>query len=115
DCVSVTCFSHLYSQPARPDIYPLSLHDALPISSAVPGQGPVGQPDEVCDRHDVDEHATCDGAAHQAQRPPAGVLHEDPGFTVDRSEEHTSELQSRFDLVCRLLLDKKTHPDSTED
>src|SRR5207249_5776771 len=27
-----------------------------------------------------------------------------------RSEEHTSELQSRFDLVCRLLLDKKKHP-----
>src|SRR5699024_12195384 len=30
-----------------------------------------------------------------------------PG-TVDRSEEHTSELQSRFDLVCRLLLEKTT-------
>src|SRR5699024_11256187 len=28
---------------------------------------------------------------------------------LDRSEEHTSELQSRFDLVCRLLLEKKTH------
>src|SRR5438874_9093775 len=28
---------------------------------------------------------------------------------VDRSEEHTSELQSRRDLVCRLLLEKKTH------
>src|SRR5207249_11901484 len=32
------------------------------------------------------------------------VLREDP---IDRSEEHTSELQSRFDLVCRLLLEKK--------
>src|SRR5699024_11445828 len=29
--------------------------------------------------------------------------------TADRSEEHTSELQSRFDLVCRLLLEKQTH------
>src|SRR5699024_11662280 len=29
------------------------------------------------------------------------------GFSVRRSEEHTSELQSRFDLVCRLLLEKK--------
>src|SRR5207249_6218681 len=29
------------------------------------------------------------------------------GFDEDRSEEHTSELQSRFDLVCRLLLEKK--------
>src|SRR5699024_11836791 len=30
-------------------------------------------------------------------------------MTTKRSEEHTSELQSRFDLVCRLLLDKKQH------
>src|SRR5690349_22782867 len=29
-----------------------------------------------------------------------------PGYTVERSEEHTSELQSRRDLVCRLLLEK---------
>src|SRR5699024_12194772 len=31
----------------------------------------------------------------------------DPAAGIDRSEEHTSELQSRFDLVCRLLLEKK--------
>src|SRR5699024_12700677 len=31
-------------------------------------------------------------------------------FSLKRSEEHTSELQSRFDLVCRLLLEKKKHP-----
>src|SRR5699024_11829956 len=31
----------------------------------------------------------------------------------DRSEEHTSELQSRFDLVCRLLLEKKKHQEKT--
>src|SRR5207249_10382768 len=30
-------------------------------------------------------------------------------FSAKRSEEHTSELQSRFDLVCRLLLEKKKH------
>src|SRR5699024_11438706 len=45
------------------------------------------------------------------QQPAAGVVHE-AGGTPDgpsygRSEEHTSELQSRFDLVCRLLLGKK--------
>src|SRR5699024_11378565 len=34
---------------------------------------------------------------------------EDKIFTERRSEEHTSELQSRFDLVCRLLLEKKNH------
>src|SRR5437868_9939302 len=32
---------------------------------------------------------------------------------LDRSEEHTSELQSRFDLVCRLLLEKKNRPASS--
>src|SRR5699024_12588794 len=37
------------------------------------------------------------------QRPPLAPLR-------PRSEEHTSELQSRFDLVCRLLLEKKTSP-----
>src|SRR3712207_8982931 len=34
-------------------------------------------------------------------------LHADPGHTLSRSEEHTSELQSRQYLVCRLLLEKK--------
>src|SRR5699024_11249607 len=34
--------------------------------------------------------------------------HYNPGNQPPRSEEHTSELQSRFDLVCRLLLEKKT-------
>src|SRR5207249_11742144 len=35
------------------------------------------------------------------------------GITTDRSEEHTSELQSRFDLVCRLLLEKKRKASDT--
>src|SRR5438067_8605205 len=47
---------------------------------------------------------------------PAGATHAVatatillPAGTTTRSEEHTSELQSRFDLVCRLLLEKKKH------
>src|SRR5699024_12729867 len=35
--------------------------------------------------------------------------HQSLTFLGERSEEHTSELQSRFDLVCRLLLEKKKH------
>src|SRR5699024_12004511 len=35
------------------------------------------------------------------------VVHREQRATDERSEEHTSELQSRFDLVCRLLLEKK--------
>src|SRR5207249_10838457 len=43
---------------------------------------------------------------------PCGIGAEELGaaLTCDRSEEHTSELQSRFDLVCRLLLEKKNVP-----
>src|SRR5437588_7283192 len=40
--------------------------------------------------------------------PPAGDRRRDPD-AVGRSEEHTSELQSHSDLVCRLLLEKKKH------
>src|SRR5438309_2454337 len=60
------------------EIYTLSLHDALPISTRrrYPGRRDPGQ-----------------GAGG---RPAQG-----------RSEEHTSELQSQFHLVCRLLLEKK--------
>src|SRR5699024_11540781 len=40
-------------------------------------------------------------------RPSAATRPSGPSWTTSRSEEHTSELQSRFDLVCRLLLEKK--------
>src|SRR5699024_12103967 len=49
----------------------------------------------------VDDDDPC--ACSLAGRPPASR----------RSEEHTSELQSRFDLVCRLLLEKKNRPEHT--
>src|SRR5687768_18528203 len=71
------------------EIYTLSLHDALPIfdggRSAVRG-------------------VHRQGAVLRQSRPlrPAGEAE-----TVVRSEEHTSELQSRLHLVCRLLLEKK--------
>src|SRR5699024_11236951 len=70
---------------------------------------------------DVTAHAPSDllerdrlaGAdAHRLPRGGDRIAH--PQFAVGRSEEHTSELQSRFDLVCRLLLEKKkrTRPKS---
>src|SRR5207249_6209283 len=43
---------------------------------------------------------------HRISDPPGAWLQ---GSPFSRSEEHTSELQSRFDLVCRLLLEKKKH------
>src|SRR5256885_7366759 len=73
-----------FNDTATTEIYTLSLHDALPISRG--GDG-VGSRDRV--------------AEHVVARHELRVL------GVDRSEEHTSELQSPCNLVCRLLLEKK--------
>src|SRR5438046_3800714 len=72
----------LSNATATADIYTLSLHDALPISRCRPGSPRAWR------------SAGCPG--------PGG----DRG-TPARSEEHTSELQSLTNLVCRLLLEKK--------
>src|SRR3989442_15463695 len=91
-CLSFLFF--FFNDTATTEIYTLSLHDALPISSA-PGTGHLG--DQVRGYGFVHD-GTADTLAHF--------------FTVrvfqpTRSEEHTSELQSRPHLVCRLLLEKK--------
>src|SRR5687768_18354599 len=68
-----------FNDAATPEIYTLSLHDALPIY-------------------------------FETVRGEWGVRGEIAAFVDDsnaRSEEHTSELQSRLHLVCRLLLEKK--------
>src|SRR5438067_5211407 len=81
-------------QPATTDIYTLSLHDALPICR--PGTG-WGRGDAPAGPHTGRPH----------RRPGWGRPVCGPAGDGGRSEEHTSELQSRFDLVCRLLLEKK--------
>src|SRR5438105_12857048 len=78
------------------EIYTLSLHDALPIS--LPWDGPGGA------RCGVQQHGR--RRPGQAGRVRRGLDEAQPG-DPHRSEEHTSELQSRVDLVCRLLLEKK--------
>src|SRR3712207_7439826 len=84
-CVSLIFF--FFNDTATTEIYTLSLHDALPIYDH---QVAVrGQPDGVRDGR----------AAAAARRPRPRP--------AQRSEEHTSELQSRQYLVCRLLLEKK--------
>src|SRR5699024_12708522 len=89
----------------------LPLHDALPISATpAPRRSlrvPVSRPAHR-ERTSSGPSAvlpTSDHHSHRLHRQPrcsCGVLTEQ-----GRSEEHTSELQSRFDLVCRLLLEKK--------
>src|SRR2546422_7641471 len=63
-------------------------------------------------------HLTRDGRAdhvHEAQRAGAAPLRlAQRGEAARRSEEHTSELQSRLHLVCRLLLEKKKNKDQDQ-
>src|SRR5207249_11164708 len=61
----------------------------------------AGQRKPLAVRRHVDGEEIHRGGADEARHKPVGRL------AVERSEEHTSELQSRFDLVCRLLLEKK--------
>src|SRR5438034_8767525 len=89
-------------------IYSLSLHDALPIwDQFVGGLFPLtspqfdGVPESWMAYLAVDD---VDARVKKAQSAGATLMR--PIFDV-RSEEHTSELQSHSDIVCRLLLEKK--------
>src|SRR5690606_39691989 len=86
-------YQFLYSEMASTEIYTLSLHDALPICRCwMPSSSP-----------------------HRECREPSAMMNRAVAFAFallfvqcgHRSEEHTSELQSREKLVCRLLLAKK--------
>src|SRR5690606_41878239 len=73
-----------FNDPATPEIYTLSLHDALPISARRRPANPS-----------------------RRRRAPSAAPTRMLTSRGKRSEEHTSELQSRENLVCRLLLEKK--------
>src|SRR3712207_7540923 len=92
-----------FNDTATTEIYTLSLHDALPIS-----------------REDEDGVVELPLPPQRAQQRPHAFVHRREGAELvahDRSEEHTSELQSRQYLVCRLLLEKNktTHRVSEDD
>src|SRR5438034_3316080 len=85
----------------RTQIYTLSLHDALPICHHVGDPAPA-EMDITLGCHDRRRV----GGVNTAQK--VGTLDETAEWRRrQRSEEHTSELQSHSDLVCRLLLEKK--------
>src|SRR5258706_12547713 len=81
----LTLYFFFFNDTATTEIYTLSLHDALPISRT---RTEGGEEAESADR----------------TRPASPVR-----ALCFRSEEHTSELQSLTNLVCRLLLEKKKH------
>src|SRR5687768_18175687 len=97
-----------FNAPATPEIYTLSLHDALPISLGEE-QKYLGRPLTIAIKSDtksvkIDYASAPDAAAVQWLGPSQTAGGKHPFL---RSEEHTSELQSRLHLVCRLLLEKK--------
>src|SRR5260221_9580610 len=86
------CFFFFFNDTATTEIYTLSLHDALPICG--------------------DAHVYRARAGRRGGRDLRGAVDREArgGRGAEghgRSEEHTSELQSHSDLVCRLLLEKK--------
>src|SRR5690242_21100918 len=85
------CF--FFNRTPTPKLFTLSLHDALPISSATA----VARCSEV----------PSDAARTSTARPSRSKSCPTRTRVAARSEEHTSELQSHVNLVCRLLLEKK--------
>src|SRR5690606_41268294 len=90
----------LSADPPSPRIYTLSLHDALPISIPRPSRTCAGgcSTGPPASRRCSSSSATSRASRRPRSSSPTGS---------QRSEEHTSELQSRENLVCRLLLEKK--------
>src|SRR2546421_1934303 len=92
-----TLFFFFFNDTATTEIYTLSLHDALPIYDALPISSRR--------RHTrSDRKSTRLNSSHDQISYAVFCLRSEERR---RSEEHTSELQSRSDLVCRLLLEKK--------
>src|SRR5437773_12147990 len=89
------CSFFFFNDPASTEIYTLSLHDALPISQPFClFQGRTLMHGDVVGLVALDFILWL-------------ILTRVVGVPFVRSEEHTSELQSHHDLVCRLLLEKK--------
>src|SRR2546429_751417 len=105
-------FFFFFNDTPTTEIYPLPLHDALPIchehqkaneietfhlsysrGCAPPASYETGEPQSL---------------GHRGRAAPPRGCRPPPAKRERRSEEHTSELQSRLHLVCRLLLEKKT-------
>src|SRR2546422_6194656 len=88
-----------FNDTATTEIYTLSLHDALPISRRKRAASPAHWPACRAARR-------CRRLARRRQRAQSTARRPRRRCAI-RSEEHTSELQSRLHLVCRLLLEKK--------
>src|SRR5690349_22165550 len=98
------CF---FNDTATTEIYTLSLHDALPIYTALAYWDYLARIRRLAISREAENRAVRlveeTRRLIAADQVPAAEIQ----LVSARSEEHTSELQSRRDLVCRLLLEKK--------
>src|SRR2546422_7074206 len=103
--LAILSFLFFFNDTATTEIYTLSLHDALPICFAR-HVARVARAVEllVVPVRDDGDLLQLAGPGDLLQEP-IGMRH--VALDLERSEEHTSELQSRLHLVCRLLLEKK--------
>src|SRR5690606_41289770 len=104
------CFLFVH-RPPSPELYTLSLHDALPISEASTSNLFARLDGNWCTPPlaagilaGITRSLLLEFLASRGETCAERDLHADE---LGRSEEHTSELQSRENLVCRLLLEKK--------
>src|SRR2546422_11577061 len=88
---AISSFFFFFNDTATTEIYTLSLHDALPIFKF------------GVSNKELSRALHCFKALQNSRSSPPAKIKNNGA----RSEEHTSELQSRLHLVCRLLLEKK--------
>src|SRR5699024_11916533 len=99
----------------HPEVYTLSLHDALPICGRLKSIGRstnhelvlyyrIGSDDHIPGHHCLYRHFILPVLCSNRLVDFCNCSNPQADWNKGRSEEHTSELQSRFDLVCRLLL-----------
>src|SRR5205814_10115276 len=104
-CISLCLIFSFFRPLPTSEIYTLSLHDALPISSAL--FAAVEDDNLGAVKRLLAQHADANARDLHCSTPLMFAVVSDD--TRVRSEEHTSELQSLRHLVCRLLLEKKKH------
>src|SRR5205085_12652493 len=101
------------SRPSAPNLYTLPLHDALPISLELAAarranhSSPAHKSSNAPARTFSASRAMSPDSDRSVVSGGAICLTSSNAVSTDRSEEHTSELQSQSNLVCRLLLEKK--------
>src|SRR5260221_6561262 len=101
---STTALCFFFNDTATTEIYPLSLHAALPISTWIPPCGSNARPSSNC----TSRRRWPPIVDTRASATTVPITFPSIISVLSRSEEHTSELQSHSDLVCRPLLEQ-TH------